>query len=134
MRVLLDCNVVLDVLNRRSEFFASSARILDCCESGKLHGSIAWHSLSNAFYLADNQTQAEKFFTDLLGFVEVVGGDTALARAALRAGFSDMEDAMQSVLAAHFQADFIVTRNVKDFKLSPVKAMTPADLEAKFLK
>jgi len=134
MKVLLDCNVILDVLNRRSEFFEASARVLDNCESGKLHGAFAWHSLANAYYLADDQDAALEFFEDLFSFVEVVGGDTALTRAAVKAGFSDFEDAMQSVLAAQFQADFIITRNVRDFKASPVKAITPADFAVKFLK
>jgi hypothetical protein len=70
----------------------------------------------------------------LLSFVEVVGGDTDLALEAIRAGFADFEDALQSVCARRFEADFIVTRNVKDYKLSPVKAILPSDFAGKFLR
>jgi hypothetical protein len=65
--------------------------------------------------------------------VEVVGGSTELALEAIRAGFADFEDALQSVCAGKFEADFIVTRNVKDYKLSPIKAISPADFIGKFL-
>ena len=133
MKILLDCDVLLDVMAGREKFLAASASVLDACESGKLHGAIAWHTLANAYYLAENRRAALKFFEELLAFVEVVGGDTELALTAIRAGFSDFEDALQSVCAARFEADFIVTRNVKDYKLSVTKAMSPVDFAGKFL-
>jgi hypothetical protein len=112
---------------------ADSAHIFNACEAGKIHGAIAWHSLANAYYVADNGKKALKFFEDLLSFVEVAGGNTELALEAIRSGFSDFEDALQSACAKQFDADFIVTRNVKDYKLSPIKAVSPADFIGKFL-
>jgi hypothetical protein len=88
--------------------------------------------LANAYYLADDDKKALKFFEDLLSFVEVAGGDTALALEAIRSGFSDFEDALQNVYAKQFEADFILTRNVKDYKSSTVKAISSADFVEKF--
>lgn len=133
MKILLDCDVLLDVMAGREKFLAGSARVLDACESGKIHGAIAWHTLANAYYLAEDGRTALKFFEDLLSFVEVVSGDTELALEAIRFGFSDFEDALQSVCALQFEADFIVTRNVKDYKLSPIKAVSPSEFIGKFL-
>jgi predicted nucleic acid-binding protein len=133
VKILLDCDVLLDQLLRRESFLADSAHIFNACEAGKIHGAIAWHSLANAYYVADNGKKALKFFEDLLSFVEVAGGNTELALEAIRSGFSDFEDALQSACAKQFDADFIVTRNVKDYKLSPIKAVSPADFIGKFL-
>jgi hypothetical protein len=36
--------------------------------------------------------------------------------------------------ARQFEADFIVTRNVKDYKLSRIKAISPSDFVGKFLR
>ena len=127
MKILLDCDVLLDVMAGRERFLADSARVLDVCETGKVHGAIAWHTLANAYYLANDGKAALKFFEDLLSFVEVVGGDTEAAQAAIHSGFPDFEDALQSVCAGKFGADFIVTRNVKDYRLSRIKALSPAD-------
>ena len=127
MKILLDCDVLLDVMAGREKFLADSARVLDACETGKIHGAIAWHTLSNAYYLADDSKMALKFFADLLSFVEVVGGDTESARSAIRSGFPDFEDALQSACADKFEADFIVTRNVKDYRLSRIKAISPTE-------
>ena len=118
---------------RREPFLADSARLFNACESGHIHGAIAWHTLANAYYIAGESKRALKFFEDLLSFVEVVGGDTSLALAAIRLGFPDFEDALQCVCAKKFEADFIVTRNVKDYKLSAIKALSPADFSEKFL-
>ena len=131
VKILLDCDVLLDVMAGREKFLADSARVFDACEAGEIQGAIAWHTLANAYYLADDGKQALRFFEDLLSFVEVVSGDTNLALEAIRAGFADFEDALQSVCARRFEADFIVTRNVKDYKLSPVKALLPADFVEK---
>ena len=133
VKILLDCDVLLNVMAGRKKFLADSARVLDGCETGDIHGAIAWHTLANAYYLAADRRKALAFFEDLLSFVEVAGGDTELALEAIRAGFADFEDALQSVCARRFEADFIVTRNVKDYKLSKVKAMAPADFVGKFL-
>jgi predicted nucleic acid-binding protein len=134
VKILLDCDVLLDVMAGRERFLADSARVLDSCETGEIHGAIAWHTLANTYYLADERKTALKFFEDLLSFVEVVGGDTDLALEAIRAGFADFEDALQSVCARRFEADFIVTRNVKDYKLSPVKAILPSNFAGKYLR
>jgi predicted nucleic acid-binding protein len=134
VKILLDCDVLLDVMAGRERFLADSARVLDTCEAGKIQGAIAWHTLANAYYLAADRRKALAFFEDLLSFVEVVSGDTDLAIEAIQAGFSDFEDALQSVCARRFEADFIVTRNVKDYKLSPIKAILPSDFVGKFLR
>ena len=39
---------------------------------------------------------------------------------------SDVEDAFQAAAALAWQADAIVTRNVGDYRRSPIPAMTPA--------
>ena len=133
MKILLDCDVLLDVMASREKFLSDSARVLDTCESGEIHGAIAWHTLANAYYIADDRKKALKFLEDLLSFVEVAGGDTDLALEAIFAGFADFEDALQSVCARKFGANFIITRNVKDYKLSEVKAMSPSDFVGRFL-
>ena len=42
--------------------------------------------------------------------------------------FSDYEDALKSVCASRVKANFIVTRNIKDYKNSAIPAIKPAEL------
>ncbi|MBO5623890.1 MAG: hypothetical protein J5959_19925 [Butyrivibrio sp.] len=43
-------------------------------------------------------------------------------------GLKDFEDAVQIQTTQRVGADFIITRNVKDFMKSPVPAYTPVEL------
>ena len=42
--------------------------------------------------------------------------------------FNDYEDALQSVCASRVKANYIVTRNIKDFKNSMIPAIKPSEL------
>ena len=56
--------------------------------------------------------------------------DSDLFRAAALQ-WSDFEDAVQSVTAERIHADYIITRNVRDFSRSKVIAFTPDELLAR---
>ena len=45
--------------------------------------------------------------------------------------WSDFEDAIQSAIAERIQADFIITRNVRDYLKSKVMAFTPSEFIAR---
>ena len=45
--------------------------------------------------------------------------------------WDDYEDALQSVTAERIRADYIITRNVKDFRKSKVVAFTPTEFLAR---
>jgi predicted nucleic acid-binding protein len=43
---------------------------------------------------------------------------------ALSSNYQDFEDAVQVFTALNGKIDYIITRNIKDFKLSPIPALT----------
>ena len=81
MRIFVDANVLLDVALRREPFLTDSARVLDWAEANTRQVGIAWHTVSNVAYLLKGN--ARPFLADLVGFVEVVAGDSAMVRQAL---------------------------------------------------
>lgn len=123
MKALLDTDVLLDVALRRDAFFQASAALMGWGEAhpGKL--LVAWHSLANLFYLV--RPDPRQFIKELLEFVDVpeVGRKEMLA--ALGFPMSDLEDAMQVAAALAGGADFVVTRNLRDYRRSPVHACAP---------
>jgi hypothetical protein len=52
-------------------------------------------------------------------------------RGAAALNWDDFEDALQSVTAERIHADYIITRNVRDFSDSRIMAFTPAELLAR---
>ncbi len=123
MKVLLDCDVLLDVVLNRAPYRDASARLLDWAERHPGRCVVAWHTLSNLFYLAEGNVRA--FVGELLAFADVPRTGTDDVRYALSLPMQDLEDAMQSAAAVAARADFIATRNVRHFKQSPVPALTP---------
>ena len=65
------------------------------------------------------------FIRGLLVWAQVAQTGTADAVAALDLPMPDFEDALQAAAAMACGAQVIVTRNERDFKGSPVPAMTP---------
>ena len=131
MRILVDCDVVMDVATGRMPFAVDSVAVLDWCERHPGSGFVAWHTAANLHYLMrKDDAAARQFIQDLVAFVEVVPAGTAEMKHALALQMSDFEDALQAAAAVHAGVDHIVTRNVADYGSSPVPAILPADFLA----
>lgn len=131
MKVLVDTNVILDVLCDRKEFVADSLRVFQCCEAQRVTGYISALSIPNIVYIMRKELDPERIreilhtLTMVFSVVELREGD--LLKAA-ELPFDDYEDAIQSVCAARLGADYIVTRNGKDFENSSVPTIAPGEL------
>ncbi|MGI8436719.1 MAG: type II toxin-antitoxin system VapC family toxin [Chthoniobacterales bacterium] len=136
MKILLDTDVLLDVANGRERFGPESRTVLRWCQSSHHSTVLAWHTLSNLYYLlrpTKGDKEARTFITGLLVFSEVAATSRESARQALALAMHDFEDALQVAAATVADAQFIVTRNVRDYRGSPVPAITPHDFIRRFL-
>ncbi len=76
---------------------------------------------------------ARVFISELIRFVAVAECGTDAIAYAAGLGMSDFEDAMQVAAARACGARFVVTRNARDFRRSPIPAIAPQEaLEALF--
>ena len=64
----------------------------------------------------------------LMQIVDVIPALKNDINVALTSDFSDFEDSVQAACAERVKADYIVTRNVRDFKNSSVPAILPGDM------
>lgn len=130
MRILIDANILLDVTLARPGLHETSGEALRQC-SGTSHAPfIAWHTLSNVYYVLSRQgghDPAIEFLDDLLKWVCVASVGHMEAEKAIGYGMADLEDALQLSAAEACSADVILTRNVKDFDMSAIRAYSPED-------
>ena len=101
------------------------------CEVGKVQGYIYALSVANIVYIMRKEmdrSQIDAIITKLGSIITITDmkGDDLRKAAALP--IPDFEDALQSVCASRLKADFIITRNLKDFKNSKVMAIKPTEL------
>jgi len=131
MLILIDTNVLLDVIARREPYVIFSEKVIDLCRQEIINGAIAGHSVLNAMYvLRKNFTLEERkeIFLSLCEFLYVESVDFGKIIQALKDDdFSDFEDCLQMQCALSLRADYIVTRNVKDFAASEIPAVTPEE-------
>lgn len=91
---------------------------------------MAWHSVSNLYYVVvptHGDLSTRDFIVELTRFVAVVATDTEDLHYAAGLPMTDFEDAMQVAAARACGARHIVTRNVKDYKRSPIRAVSPEE-------
>lgn len=126
--MLLDTDVLIDIALDRRPHSGPASELLDRVESGSESACIAWHTVSNFYYLVASSQGGEKardFIVDLTHFVRVAPTDTEALHYAAQLPMADFEDAMQVAAARSCGAQYIVTRNVRDFARSPIPAITP---------
>ncbi len=138
MRVLIDTNIMLDMLMGRQPYFDMADQIIKMCADKKIEGYMAAHSIPNMFYVLrksmsdENRREALK---SLCQIVKIEGIDFFKIFSAIeRKEFSDLEDCLQEECSVSIAADYIVTRNVKDFTMSRVPAILPNDFLEEYKK
>ncbi|MCY3649209.1 MAG: PIN domain-containing protein [Acidimicrobiaceae bacterium] len=127
--ILLDTDVLVDVALDREDHADSAARLLDRVENGEVRAAVAWHSMSNLYYLvapAHGGVRTRDFIVQLVSFVDVAKTGTEEMRYAAGLPLADFEDAMQVAAARACGARWIVTRNLRDYTRSPIPAISPS--------
>jgi predicted nucleic acid-binding protein len=131
MKVLVDTDVVFDVYEKRQPHYGASNHVLCMARRNTIAAAIASHTLANLFYYY-GKPALPLVHERLLESVEVVAADAFLLKAALKWDFADLEDAMDAAAAQTREAVFIISRNVRDFRRSPIPALRPAEFVERF--
>ena len=134
MKLLIDANILLDVLQNRENFVRASSMVWKLCETEQAKGYISALTFANLVYIMRKEMDAQRIeevlhmLSLIFEFAEL--NDSDLFRAAALQ-WPDFEDAVQSVTAERIHADYIITRNVRYFSRSKVIAFTPDELLAR---
>ena len=124
MVLLIDANIILDVLLNRPEFVKDSAMIWKLCETEQMKGYVSALTFANLVYIMRKQLDPEKIedvFHKLNLIFEFADFNVSDLMRAAELNWKDFEDAVQSVTAERVHADYIITRNVRDFSKSRVR-------------
>lgn len=128
--MLLDTDVLIDIALDRHPHSEATGVLLEHLEHGAGNAFIAWHTVSNFYYLvasAHGGVDARAFILELVQFVAIVPTDAESVRYAAALPMRDFEDALQVAAAYACGARHIITRNIKDFRHSPIPALTPEE-------
>lgn len=131
MELLLDACVILDHIGRREPFYELSRRACLLGVVGEATTYVTSNMVTDIYYLLRKDygsNEAQRMIEEDLGFLEVVSvtGDDVTRALSMR--WNDFEDCLVSCCAEKAGADYIVTRNLRDFRASSVAAISPEQL------
>lgn len=129
VRLFLDTNILIDVAANRQPWVREALILLELARQGKVTLVATDYSFLNIAYVTRklySREELKALLKNLLRYVEVVEVGRDMVIEALEGAWKDMEDHVQSLVARREAADFIITRNEKDFVLSEVQVLSPS--------
>jgi len=131
-KVFLDTNILVDLVADRKPFSRHAIEIFKNSEEQKVQLFTSSHSVATTHYLLKKYIEEKKLrdiLLNLLDFLTIIPVDTSVLKKGLRSNHRDFEDAVQIMCASSIAGiDFIVTRNIRDFKTSEITVLTPDEM------
>ena len=134
MKVLLDTNVIVDVLQKREPwrqdgetiFIAAATNQLTACVTAKQIADI--HYMTKRLFKGQTHVDhlAKQIIGKLMSFIELEDSCAVDCQTAMGINNNDFEDAMLMACAARESMDYIITRNTGHFKGSSVPVVLPS--------
>ena len=132
--IFVDTDVLLDFIGDRKPFSKFARLIFAGVNAKKFKAYTSSNSITTVYYLLSkivDKREARILIMDLLDFVQVIPVSESILRKSIKSVFIDFEDAVQHQCALSIDSiNFIVTRNLRDFRKSAIRAIGPEELVA----
>ena len=129
MKILIETNIILDLIQSREPFSENASKIINSCVKKENEGYISAHSLSDIFFILRKDKTVEErkaLILNLCSFFIVIPEDKNFYTAVCQNNdWNDLEDGLKMKCADFENLDYIVTRDAgKGFNNSPVKVIS----------
>lgn len=131
MKVLIDTNVILDIFLKREPFFSDSYAAIRKTAEADVDCYLSSSAITDIFYLLRKSYQSAgqaklvlNKLSQLVSFSDVLSSDIMHA---LSSEMADFEDAVVNAVAFRIGAEYIITRNIKDYEKADIPALSPTD-------
>ena len=136
IRLFLDTNVVLDLLERREPWVYDVEVIFQLAVEKRVELLVSDLTFINIAYIARKSFPKDKIFDALVylrRFVGVIGIGQEVIDRVLASRHVDFEDSAQYFAAQREGMDYIITRDRKGFEFLDIESLTPKELLDRFL-
>ena len=126
-KIFLDSDVILDMLLKRPGFYLPSANIIALAYERRINAVTSSVAFVIVHYFLDKYDRNNKFqlLTRIRSVISILEVGETVIDLALKSGLNDFEDTVQYYTALKANVDFIITRNIKDYKQSTIPVLTP---------
>lgn len=127
-KLFIDTNIVIDLLAKREPFYEEAAKLFSLADKNEVKLIVSSLTFANTHYILSklsNSISARDILTKFKVLVTVADWNDKIIELSLTdKSFSDFEDGLQYYSALEYEADMIITRNLKDFKRSKIPVIT----------
>ena len=129
MKLFLDTNALIDFILERQPFYQAAAMIISYAEENRVQICVSSLSLVTTNFICIERCKMPiEIFRNkinfLRDFMEICSVDNTDIYNSYDSLWKDFEDGVQYYSAKRTNADYIVTRNKKDFEENDIKAIT----------
>ncbi len=129
--IFVDTNILVDLIGDRKPFSKFAIEIFNQAEAKNVRLFTSSHAFATTYYLLKkyiDEKQLKKILDSLLDYIQLIPVTQDTIRKALKSPDKDFEDSIQMLCAYTIpEMDFIVTRNIKDFKNATIPVYPPEE-------
>ena len=137
MRIFLDANILVSVLNKEYPLFSITSRILSVSDSKNFILSTSPVCLAIAFYFAEKKfksTKAKSKIQLLCEHIQITPvNESAVIKTLQTPAINDFEDGLEYYSALENKCDCIITEDIDDFYFSKIEVLRSEEFFKKYL-
>ena len=137
MRIFVDANILVSVLNKEYPLFSTTSRILSLADKNKFTLYTSPVCLAIAFYFAEKKFKSIvakskiKLLCDHIHIADV--NETAVSKTLQNSAINDFEDGLEYYAALESKCNCIITEDVDDFYFSKIEVLGSEEFFKKHL-
>lgn len=137
MRIFLDANILVSVLNKEYPLFSTTSRILSLSDRKSFILYTSPVCMAIAYYFAEKKFRSEKakskieLLCDHILITSV--NESAVTKTLQTPAINDFEDGLEYYSALENKCDCIITEDVDDFYFSKIEVLRSEDFFRKYL-
>jgi len=131
-KIFVDTNILIDLIADRKPFSKFAIEIFEKAENEKIKLFTSSHAIATTHYLLKKyiaEQQLREILYNLLEYLQIISVNEDVIKKGLKSKHKDFEDALQIISAYTIdKLDYIVTRNIKDFRASEIPVLSPDEV------
>lgn len=137
MRIFLDTNILVSVLNKEYPLFSFTSRILSLSDRKNFILYTSPVCLAIAYYFAEKKFRSEKAKSKielLCNHIQITSvNESAVIKTLQTAAINDFEDGLEYYSALENKCNCIITEDIDDFYFSKIEVLKSEDFFKKYL-